>query len=64
MRLLHYIPQTKRKTIDKSENSGDRTFKVAAPKLRNSLPEDMHSSNDVSVFKSKLKTHYFSIAFN
>ena len=38
------IPQTKWKTL------GDRTFKVAAPKLWNSLPEDVCSSNDVSVF--------------
>ena len=43
---------------------GDHSFKVAAPKLWNSLPEDLRSSNDVSVFKSKLKTHYFSIAYN
>ena len=50
--------------MDKAENSGDRAFKVAAPKLWNSLPEDTHSSNDVSVLKSKLKTHYFNIAYN
>ena len=52
------IPRTKWKTL------GDRAFKVAAPKLWNSLPEDVHSSNGVRVFKSKLKTRYFSIAYN
>ena len=35
----------------------------AAPKLWNSLPEDVRSSNDVSAFKSKLKSQYFSIAY-
>ena len=52
------IPRTKRKTL------GDRDFIVAAPKLWNSLPEDVRSSSDVSAFNSKLKTIYFSIAFN
>ena len=54
------IPRTERKTL------GDRAFEVSAPKLRNSLPEDVRSSDDVSVsvLKSKLKTHYFSIVYN
>ena len=45
------IPKTKWKTL------GDRAE-------WNSLPEDVRSSNDVSVFKRKLKTHYFTIAYN
>ena len=52
------VPRTKKKTL------GDRAFKVAAPKLWNSLPKDVRSCNNVSIFKSKLKTHYFRIAYN
>ena len=52
------VPRTKRKTL------GDRAFKVAAPKLWNSLPKDVRGCNNVSIFKSKLKTHYFRIAYN
>ena len=44
------VPRTKRKTL------GDRAFKVAAPKLWNSLSKDVRSCNNVSIFKSKLKT--------
>ena len=52
------VPRTKRKTL------GDRAFKVAASKLWNSLPKDVRSCNNASIFKSKLKTHYFRIAYN
>ena len=43
----------------KWKSLGYHTFKVAAPKLWNSLPEDVRSSSE-----SKLKTRYFSIAYN
>ena len=52
------VPKTKRITL------GDLAFKVAAPKLWNSLPKDVRSCSNVSIFKSKLKTHYFRIAYN
>ena len=52
------VPRTKGKTL------GDRAFKVAALKLWNSLPKDVRSCNNVSIFKSKLKTHYFRSAHN
>ena len=48
----------------KGTTLGDRAFRVAAPKLWNSLPKDVRSCNDVGVFKSKLKTHYFGVAYN
>ena len=68
-RIIHYglrsqdeltlvVPRTKRKTL------GDRAFRVAALKLWNSLLKDMRSCNDIGVFKSKLKTHYFGVACN
>ena len=52
------VPRTKRKTL------GDRAFKVAAPKLWNSLPKHVRSSNNVGTLKSKPKTYYFRIAYN
>lgn len=38
----------------------DRSFALAAPKLRNSLPLE----TDPALFKVKLKTHLFKLAFN
>ena len=68
-RIIHYglrsqddltlvVPRTKRTPL------GDRAFREAAPKLWNSVPKDVRSRNDIGVFKSKLKTHYFDLAYN
>ena len=46
------VPRTKRKIL------GD------VAKLCNSLPKDVRSGNDDGVFKSKLKIHYFNVAYN
>ncbi len=43
---------------------GDRAFAVAAPKLWNKLPSDIHTITDPALFKSKLKTYLFRMAFN
>ena len=43
---------------------GDRSFAVAAPRLWNKLPPDIRTTTDLSLFKSKLKTHFFILAFN
>ena len=45
------VPRTKRKTL------GDRAFKVAAPKLWNSLPKDVRSCNNVSIKYSVLRAN-------
>ena len=42
---------------------GDRAFSVAAPKSWNDLPLEIKLSPSVAVFKSRLKTHLFRIAF-
>ena len=42
---------------------GDRAFSVAGPKCWNSIPPSIRSSATVDSFKSKLKTHYFKIAY-
>ena len=44
-------------------NTADRAFSVAGPKLWNLLPDDVRVIEKLSLFKTKLKTHYFSKAF-
>ena len=43
---------------------GDRAFSAAAPKLWNSLPDEIRKSKSTDIFKNKLKTHLFNLAFN
>ncbi len=42
---------------------GGRKFSYLAPKLWNSLPDNVRGSDTLSLFKSRLKTHLFSQAF-
>ena len=48
--LLLQIPHSKTKIT-----LGDRAFAIAAPKLWNSLPVEIRSSQSLNVFKSRLK---------
>ncbi len=43
--------------------TGGRAFSYLAPKLWNSLPDNVRGSDTLSLFKSRLKTHLFSQAF-
>jgi len=43
---------------------GERAFAVAGARQWNSLPAKLRSVDDFLLFKSKLKTHLFSMAFN
>lgn len=43
---------------------GDRAFLVVAPKMWNYLPLHISKAPTVSLFKSHLKTHFHSLAFN
>ena len=43
---------------------GDRSFRAAAPKIWNKLPDDVKVSQKLDTFKRKLKTHYFKLAFS
>ena len=45
-------------------NIGARAFRCVAPTIWNALPRDIRDSSSVSAFKSKLKAHYFRLAFN
>ena len=47
----------------KRRKFGGRAFSRIAPILWNALPVDIRTANSVSQFKSKLKTHYFSLHF-
>ncbi len=42
---------------------GGRDFSYLAPKLWNSLPDNVRGSDTLSLFKYRLKTHLFSQAF-
>ena len=42
---------------------GDRSFSCAAPKLWNALPFEVRDSKSLDIFKSRLKTHLFRLAF-
>ena len=43
---------------------GERAFGVTPPKLWNNLPTDLRNLNTLSIFKRKLKTHFFRKYFN
>ena len=43
---------------------GDRTFKVAAPRIWNILPKDIRKQDNYYTFKKQLKTYYFKLAYN
>ena len=42
---------------------GDRAFSVAAPTLWNTLPMGVKTASSLAIFKNRLKTHLFSLAF-
>ena len=43
---------------------GFRAFAVSVPELWNKLPDDIHSCDNLDLFKHKLKTHLFKNYFN
>jgi hypothetical protein len=48
----------------RTETYGARSFKVTAPVLWNSLPDDMKQIQTLTTFKRLLKTHLFKTAYN
>ena len=42
----------------------ERAFSLAGPAAWNSLPSYLHEQSDLVLFKKKLKTYLFSLAFN
>jgi hypothetical protein len=55
--LLLEIPRMK------TESFGKRSFKYAAPKTWNEVPYSIRSSDSIEIFKNRLKTFYFRLAF-
>jgi len=43
---------------------GKRAFSFAGPVTWNSLPAELRSISDSTIFKNKLKTYLFNMAFN
>ncbi len=67
--LLPYSPPCSLRSSDscllivpryRLSSMGGRSFSVVAPKLWNSLPRSLCLANNLSEFKSLLKTHLFS----
>ena len=56
LRLL--MPKSRQKT------RGNRAFSVVAPKLWNELPTHVKMAPTLDTFKSRLKTNFYSLAFN
>ena len=71
--LEDYVPSralrsaTQKKLIVPKTNlksRGDRAFSVAAPTLWNALPLHIKTAPTVETFKSRLKTHFYTLAFS
>ncbi|CAJ1068890.1 uncharacterized protein LOC121950173%2C partial [Xyrichtys novacula] len=56
--LLLEVPRSKLRL------KGDGSFSVAAPKLWNELLLQIRQAPTLSIFKTHLKTHFYSFAFN
>ena len=56
--LCLVVPKSRKKT------RGDRAFSVVAPKLWNELPTHVKMAPTLDTFKSRLKTNFYSLAFN
>uniref|UniRef100_A0A8C6LGB2 Reverse transcriptase domain-containing protein n=1 Tax=Nothobranchius furzeri TaxID=105023 RepID=A0A8C6LGB2_NOTFU len=56
-RRLLVIPKVRTQT------HGEASFQCYGPRLWNELPEDLRAAENVHVFKSRLKTHLFRLAF-
>ena len=57
-RLLYSVPSSVRTTF------GRRAFSFVGPSIWNRLPEEVTSSETVSTFKRRLKTHHFKSTFH
>uniref|UniRef100_A0A3P8P1V6 Asteroid domain-containing protein n=1 Tax=Astatotilapia calliptera TaxID=8154 RepID=A0A3P8P1V6_ASTCA len=53
-----------KKELSRLKHRGDRAFVIAAPKLWNGVPLRIKISPTLNIFKSRLKTRLYSLAFN
>uniref|UniRef100_A0A8C6KM62 Reverse transcriptase domain-containing protein n=2 Tax=Nothobranchius furzeri TaxID=105023 RepID=A0A8C6KM62_NOTFU len=70
--LTPYVPTRSLRSADllllhtprmRLKSRGERAFVHAAPKLWNSLPIGVRQAPSLAVFKSRLKTHFYTLAF-
>ena len=70
--LVPYVPRRDLRSADKllfcqpsysTKSYGSRAFSVSAPCLWNKLPMDIKCSPSIAIFKRKLKTHLFKLAY-
>lgn len=70
--LLHpYVPRRALRSQDSGlltipkvkKTVGERAFAFRAPTLWNRLPLDIRQAGSVEIFKAKVKTHLFTVAF-
>ena len=52
------VPKSKTTTF------GDRSFRIASPKLWNELPSSLREMSSLESFKKALKTHFFKLTYN
>ena len=50
-------------TKSRTEFVHSGSFKSMGPHIWNTLPANVKNSNNIEIFKSRLKTHLFSIAY-
>ena len=61
LRSLHQLAlETPRSNL---KYAGDRSFRVAAPRIWNNLPEHIKAVSNINTFKSKLKYYLFTQAY-
>ena len=70
--LVPYVPRRALRSADKllfcqpsyrTKSYGSRAFSVSAPCLWNKLPMDIKCTPSTAIFKRKLKTHLFKLAY-
>ena len=64
MDLRNYSPDRLDEPMISRSVGINRCFSYSAPRLYNALPEGVRNSDDVGVFKKRLKTHLFTEAYD
>ena len=63
-RSVYSYQLTEHKLKGTKVRCAQRAFKYYAPARWNALPPEIRSSPSLEIFKSKVKTHLFNVAFN
>ena len=53
-----------KKPVMQLKTFGEKSFYYAAPEVWNKLPFELRACSNLYIFKKKLKTHFFKIAFS